>query len=157
MIGRRGNTGPAFQFFSSGAPGCNAYIRDDGFHDTPEGCPGDGEFVCSMIGGLLLVPDMVRVPLGAGGNTEPAGMVFSILAAFEHVKANVAPILGAEIHSGKGFHRTGINADVTFSARPIEGSACFQGSVGQHRYKAGSGPETVSQEKAAFADPANSG
>ncbi len=99
---------------------------------------------------------MAQFPLGAGGDTEPTWMVFPVLAAFEHVKANLAPVFRAKIYSGKGFYRTGINAGVTFSTRPIDGNACFQGSVGQHRYKADSGAEAVGQKKAALADPAYS-
>ncbi len=127
------------RFCSSWVPGRNFCIQSGGFRNTLDGDLADGECVCPMVGRLRLSLAMARFPLGAGGNTEPTGMVFTVLAASGHVKANFAPVFWAKVHSGKSFYRTGINADVTFSTRLIEGDAGFQGSIGQHRYKAGSG------------------
>jgi hypothetical protein len=108
-----------------------------------------------MIGELSLSLAMRRFSPGAGGNTESARMVFTVLGAFEHVKANLPSLFSAKFRPGKSFYRTGIDADMAFSARPVERGACFQGSIGQNGYKAGSGPEAIGQEKTAFANPSH--
>lgn len=106
-------------------------------------------------GELRLSPAMVRLSLGAGGNTESARMVLTVLAAFEDVKTNLASLFSAELRSGKSFYRTGIDACMAFPARPVEGGACLQGGIGQNGYKTSSGAEAIGQQKTAFANPSH--
>jgi hypothetical protein len=84
-------------------------------------------------------------------------MLPAVLAAFEHVKANLSPFSGPELHSGKGPYRTGIHANMTFTTGPVEGCPSIQRGVRQHRDKACPRPEALSQQQAALANPAHPG
>jgi len=84
-------------------------------------------------------------------------MLPTVLAAFEHVKANLSPFTGPKLHSGKGPYRTGIHANMAFTAGPIEGCSSIQRGVRQHRDKAYPGPEALSKQQAALANPAHPG
>jgi hypothetical protein len=48
-------------------------------------------------------------------------MFSAVFTAFEYVKPQLSPFVRAKLHPGKGFYRTGIYADMTFSAGPVQG------------------------------------
>ena len=84
-------------------------------------------------------------------------MIPAVFAAFEYVKAQLSPLVRAKLQTRKGFYRTGIYADMTFSAGPVQGGSCLQWRVGQNRYQADSGSEAIGEEKTTFANPTHAG
>jgi len=81
----------------------------------------------------------------------------AVLAAFEGVKTDLTRVFDSELRSGKGLDRTGIDADTAFPAGSIDRRPGLEGSIRQDRNETHPGPETIGQEEAAFADPAQSG
>ena len=66
-------------------------------------------------------------------------MFLTVLTAFKDVEPNVSAFLGVELHPGESLYRTGIDANMAFTAGFIERKACRERSIGQDGNKPHSG------------------